>query len=414
MSLPFVCPTTPSDMVMTQPPRVLTYQGIPFWRHAQIIRWVAQMVSGIVVLGLVVWFLVNIGNAVQERDIPSGFSFLSREYQTPIGDTFIPYESSDTFLYAFGVAAVNTVVVAVAGVILTTLLGIVIGVARLSGNWIVSRLALIYVEFFRNVPLLVQLLFWLFFMLALPVERESYVIAGNLYINNAGISMPWPTATEFSPALAWLMLTAAAVVAGVWAYRRLTRREVETGRLSYPLLTACAMVALIGVVGWLVVGVTSGDAPFIISLPEPQGRFARVSGGFTARAGLLVLLIALVMYTASFIAEIVRAGIQSVGRGQTEAARALGLSPMVALRQVIFPQALRVIIPPWISQCLNLTKNSSLGLAVGFTELTSVAQTMTQTAPAISIFMVLMVAYLAMSLTWSLIGNLYNRRIRFQ
>ena len=126
-----------------------------------------------------------------------------------------------------------------------------------------------------------------------------------------------------------------------------------------------------------------------------------------------MLLVALVMYTASFIAEIVRAGIQSVGRGQTEAARALGLSPMVALRQVIFPQALRVIIPPWISQCLNLTKNSSLGLAVGFTELTSVAQTMTQTAPAISIFMVLMVAYLAMSLTWSLIGNLYNRRIRF-
>ena len=398
---------------MSQPPRVLTYQGIPLWRHAQIIQWVAQMVSGIVVLGLVVWFLVNIGNAVQERDIPYGFSFLSREYQTPIGDTFIPYESSDTFLYAFGVAAVNTVVVAVAGVILATLLGIVIGVARLSGNWIVSRLALIYVEFFRNVPLLVQLLFWLFFVLALPVERESYVIAGRLYINNAGISMPWPTATEFWPALVWLMLTAAAVIAGVSAYRRLTRREVETGRPSYPLLSACAVVALVGVVGWLVVGVASGDAPFSISLPEPQGRFARVSGGFTARAGLLVLLVALVMYTASFIAEIVRAGIQSVGRGQTEAARALGLSPMVALRQVIFPQALRVIIPPWISQCLNLTKNSSLGLAVGFTELTSVAQTMTQTAPAISIFMVLMVAYLAMSLTWSLIGNLYNRRIRF-
>ncbi len=398
---------------MSQPPRVLTYQGIPLWRHAQIIQWVAQMVSGIVVLGLVVWFLVNIGNAVQERDIPYGFSFLSREYQTPIGDTFIPYESSDTFLYAFGVAAVNTVVVAVAGVILATLLGIVIGVARLSGNWIVSRLALIYVEFFRNVPLLVQLLFWLFFVLALPVERESYVIAGRLYINNAGVSMPWPTATEFWPALVWLMLTAAAVIAGVSAYRRLTRREVETGRPSYPLLSACAVVALVGVVGWLVVGVASGDAPFSISLPEPQGRFARVSGGFTARAGLLVLLVALVMYTASFIAEIVRAGIQSVGRGQTEAARALGLSPMVALRQVIFPQALRVIIPPWISQCLNLTKNSSLGLAVGFTELTSVAQTMTQTAPAISIFMVLMVAYLAMSLTWSLIGNLYNRRIRF-
>ena len=406
-------PIAPPSIVMIQPPRALTYQGIPIWRHAQIIEWAAQVASGIVVITLVIWFFTNIGNAVQDRDIPYGFSFLSREYQTPIGDTFIPYESSDTFLYAFGVAALNTVVVAVVGVILATLLGIVIGVARLSGNWIVSRLALIYVEFFRNVPLLVQLLFWFYIILALPVERESYVIAGQLYINNAGISMAWPVPTGFWPALIWLAVAATSVGIGALAHRRLTRREIETGRASYPLLSGCAIVALTGAVAWLVISGVSGDAPFVISTPEPQGRFARVSGGFTARAGMLVLLTGLVMYTASFIAEIVRAGIQSVGRGQTEAARALGLSPMNALRQVIFPQALRVIIPPWISQSLNLTKNSSLGLAVGFTELTSVAQTMTQTAPAISIFMVLMAAYLAMSLTWSLIGNLYNRHIRF-
>ena len=162
------------------------------------------------------------------------------------------------------------------------------------------------------------------------------------------------------------------------------------------------------------VSAVGGAAPFDVSSPEPQGRFGRISGGITIRAGLLVLLFGLVMYTASFIAEIVRAGIQSVGRGQVEAARALGLSPMTALRTVTFPQAMRVIVPPLISQFLNLTKNSSLGGAVGYTELTNVGITMTQTAPAVSIFLLIMIAYLAMSLTYSLIGNLYNRHISFE
>ena len=166
-------------------------------------------------------------------------------------------------------------------------------------------------------------------------------------------------------------------------------------------------------IAWLILSGIFGDSPFSISTPAPQGRFGRIDGGITIRAGMLVLLVGLVIYTSSFIAEIVRAGIQSVGRGQTEAARALGLSPMNTLRQVTFPQALRVIIPPWISQCLNLTKNSSLGGVVGYTDLTNVAITMTQTAPAINIFLMLMAAYLAMSLTWSLIGNLYNRHIGF-
>ena len=391
----------------------LTYQGIPVWRHATVIEWTAQIVSAFLVAALVVGAIANIGNAINERDIPYGFSFLSREYQTPIGDTFIPYESSDTFLYAFGVAALNTVVVAVAGVILATLLGIFIGVVRLSGNWIASRLALVYIEFFRNVPLLVQLLFWFYIMLAFPIERESWVIGGALYINNAGVSFPWPMGTSLWAVLIWLACAAAAIVAGVAVHRRLSDRETETGQASYPVVVGCLAAVAIGALSWLVMSFIFGDSPFAVSVPEPQGRFARVQDGFTARAGFIVLLVGLVMYTASFIAEIVRAGIQSVGRGQIEAARALGLSPVNTLRQVTFPQALRVIIPPWISQCLNLTKNSSLGLAIGFTELTSVALTMTQTAPAVSIFMVLMAAYLAMSLAWSLIGNLYNRRISF-
>ena len=394
-------------------PSILTYQGIPVWRHVQIIQWVAQIASAILVVALVMWFFGNMAFAIEDREIPFGFSFLSREYQTPIGEHILPYESSDTFLYALVVASANTVVVAVAGVILATLLGIFIGVCRLSPNWIVARLATVYIEFFRNVPLLVQLFFWFYIILALPTVREGYVIADRFYVNNAGISFPSPAASDAGPALVWLALAVVAVVAGVIVHHRLARREEETGRPSYPFVFGCAATVGVAAIAWLVLSGIYGEAPFSVSTPAPQGRFGRIDGGVTIRAGMLVMLIGLVIYTASFIAEIVRAGIQSVGRGQTEAARALGLSPMNTLRQVTFPQALRVIIPPWISQCLNLTKNSSLGGVVGYTDLTNVAITMTQTAPAINIFLMLMAAYLAMSLTWSLIGNLYNRHIGF-
>lgn len=398
---------------MVNATRILTYQGIPVWRHVQVIQWAAQIISGIVVVALVVWFFTNMVNAIQDRDIPHGFNFLSREYQTPIGEHFIPYESSDTFLYALMVGFTNTAIVAVSGVILATALGIFIGVCRLSGNWIVARLATVYIEFFRNVPLLVQLFFWFYIVLALPVVRESYVVANSFYINNRGFSMPWPQADNYLVALVWLALAVVGIIAGIIVHRRLARKEEQTGRSTYPVIYGIGVAVIVGAVTWLILSFAVGQSPFHISVPEPQGRFGNIAGGFTARAGLLVLLIGLIMYTASFIAEIVRAGIQSVGRGQTEASRALGLSPMNTLRNVTFPQALRIIIPPLISQFLNLTKNSSLGGAVAYSDLTNIAITMTQTAPAVSIFMLIMASYLAMSLTWSLIGNIYNRRIQF-
>ncbi len=389
----------------------LTYQGIPIWRHAQIIQWTAQIVSGFLVVFLVTWFFFNIANAINEREIPYGFSFLERAYQTPIGYHFIDYETSDTFLYAFGVAAVNTIVVSIVGVILATLLGIFVGVCRLSTNWLVAKVALVYIEFFRNVPLLIQLYFWFYIVLSLPPVREGYVIANRVYINNAGVSMPFPFPDGATAALLWIVLAVAGIIAGTAVHRGLTQREVATGQSSYPLIGGFATAIAVGAVAWLVIGFVAG-APLVVSQPAPQGTFGRIAGGFTVSGGLMALLIGLVMYTSSFIAEIVRAGIQSVGRGQIEAARALGLSPMSTLRQVTFPQALRVIIPPLISQFLNLTKNSSLAGAIGFADLTNVAKTMTQTAPAISIFILIMAAYLAMSLTYSLIGNLYNRHIR--
>ena len=389
----------------------LTYQGIPIWRHAQIIQWTAQILSGFLVVFLVAWFFFNIANAIDEREIPYGFSFLERAYQTPIGQHFLPYETSDTFLYAFVVAAVNTIVVSIVGVILATLLGIFVGVCRLSGNWLVAKVALVYIEFFRNVPLLIQLYFWFYIVLALPQVREGYVIADRLYINNAGVSIPFPFPDGAAAALFWIALAVAGIIAGTAVHRGLTQREATTGQSSYPLIGGFATAIAVGAVAWLVISFVAG-APLVVSQPAPQGTFGRIAGGFTISGGLMALLIGLVMYTSSFIAEIVRAGIQSVGRGQIEAARALGLSPMSTLRQVTFPQALRIIIPPLISQCLNLTKNSSLAGAIGFADLTNVAKTMTQTAPAISIFILIMAAYLAMSLAYSLIGNLYNRHIR--
>ena len=388
------------------------YKGVPLWRHAQIIQWALQIVSGVVVVVLVASFFANITNAVQDREIPHGFSFLSREYSTPIGQHFLPYKSSDTFLYAFGVAATNTIIVSIVGVILATALGIVVGVARISGNWLVSRTALAYIEFFRNVPLLVQLFFWFYVVLALPPVRQGYVIADKLYLNNAGISVPWLSPPSWEAGLIWLAVALVSIIAGMSLHRVLTRREALSGKPSYPLVAGGVTTVAGAAIGWLIVGSVYGGAPFAVSVPTPQGTFGRIAGGFTISGGLMALLTGLVIYTSSFIAEIVRAGIQSVGRGQTEAARSLGLAPMAALRHVTFPQALRVIIPPLISQCLNLTKNSSLAGAIGYSDLTNVAKTMTQTAPAVSIFILIMAAYLAMSLTYSLIGNLYNRRIR--
>jgi len=395
--------------------RNLTYEGVPVWRHARIVQWAFQIVSGVAAVSLVIWFIANIGLAIDSRNIPFGFGFLDTEYQTPIGEHVIPYDPSNTYLYALVVAAMNTLVVAVFGIILATILGILIGVARLSSNWLVSKLALVYVEFFRNVPLLVQLLFWFFIILALPPVREGIVLLDALYVNNSGISVPGPSGFSSGAMLViWMALAIAGIALGVLVHRKLAERELAVGGVAHPVLAGWAVAIAVIVGSWLILSVVTGTSPIEWSAPAPEGRFGRIAGGVTLRAGMLVVLAGLVMYTAAFIAEIVRGGIQSVGKGQVEAGRALGLTPMGALRSVIFPQALRVIIPPLISQYLNLTKNSSLGGAVGFPELTGVGITMTQREPAISIFILIMLSYLAMSLTWSLMGNLYNRYISFE
>ena len=386
----------------------LTYQGIPIWRHARILGWTAQIVSAIVVIAAVAFFIFNLTSAMEERDIPRGWSFLSREYSTPISESLLPYEERDSFAYAFLVAATNTLTLSLVGVFFATALGIFIGSAQLAGNWILSRAARVYVEFFRNVPLIVQLFFWYIVLLGLPQVREGLVWFDAVFMNNSGLSLPWLKGQE--TAWIWGICAVAAIVAAIVVHRIATRRELRTGRPSYPLALGAGVALVGGAVAWVAVG----GAPLTVDLPHPEGRFGHLQGGVTLSIELAALLVGLIMYTSSFIAEIVRAGLQSVSLGQGEASRSLGLGTLETLRYVTFPQALRVILPPLISQYLNLTKNSSLAIAIGYADLTSVAKTMTQTAPAISIFLIIMGIYLLFSLGYSLIGNLYNRHIQFR
>ena len=385
---------------------LLRYQGIPVWRNVVVLRFALQTVSAVVVLAFVTFFFLNLSNEIDQRDIPFGFSFLDRSTGIPIGETLIRYSPEDSYLYTLIVAGLNTVKVALLGVFFATLLGIAVGVARLSPNWLLSRTALVYIDVFRNIPLLVQLLFWFFIVLSLPPLREGYVLWDAFYLNNSGIAMPWLSPQAgFWP---WVIATALGVTAAVYLGRYLARREAETARNRHPFLAS--IIVAVGVCAVAAFVFTPLDP----NLPEPAGRFGRLAGGAKVSGSFLALLIGLVIYTSSFIAEIVRAGIQSVGKGQTEAARSIGLTGPSSLRYVIFPQALRVIIPPTISHYLNLTKNSSLAAAIGYPDLVGVATTLTQTAPAVSLITIVMLAYLAMSLTYALIGNIYNRMIRFK
>ncbi len=289
---------------------------------------------------------------------------------------------------------------------LATILGTVIALGRLSSNWLVSKLAGAYVDAIRNVPLLVQLFFWYFAVFQhLPGVRQSVVLPGPIYLSQRGLYMVWPQATATT--VAWLAFVGAAIVLAVVAYRLLMARQLRTGATSYPLATSFAVLLLLPLVGWFIVGV----APVQIDMPVLDR--LNFSGGMRLTTEFGALLTGLVIYTAAFIAEVVRAGLQSVPSGQVEAARAVGLTFPQLLRMVVFPLALRVIIPPLISQYLNLTKNSSLAVAIGYADLFFVGRTIiNQAGRAVPVFLLVMATYLLMSLLTSAVMNVYNRRVR--
>ena len=230
-------------------------------------------------VALVAWFFTNIATAISDRDIPFGFDFLGREYQTPIGQHFLPYESSDSFLYALVVGATNTIFVSVIGVITATALGIFIGVSRLSGNWLVSKIALVYIEFFRNVPLLVQLFFWFYIVLALPTVREGYNIADIIYLNNAGLYIPMVSGDGVAQGFVWLASAVVAIAVGILIHKMMSKREERTGTASYPLLTGVGVTVAVGLVGWFIITAINGGFPLTVTTPEAQGAFGRFPAG---------------------------------------------------------------------------------------------------------------------------------------
>jgi general L-amino acid transport system permease protein len=347
---------------------------------------------------------------LQRAGIARGFGFLNNTSGFDVAQTLIAYSSStSSYFDAFLVGLLNTLVVAAIGVVVATILGFVIGIARLSSNWLVARLATVYVEVIRNLPLLLQLLFWYYAVLAsLPQPRESARIGSWAFLNTRGLFVPKPLYDTRT----WLVL--AALVAGVVAtiaVRIWAKREQERTGRQFPVgLTALGLILLLPFAVWAVLALIGGS-PITFDVPE-QSRF-NLRGGMQLFPEFVALLAGLSIYTAAFIAEVVRAGILSVSKGQTEAAHSLGLRPGFTLRLVVVPQAMRVILPPLTNQYLNLTKNSSLAVAIGYPDLVQVfmGTVLNQTGQAVEVVLITMGVYLTISLLTSAGMNMLNRRM---
>ncbi len=391
---------------MTSAPASRTRASVPPWRDVRVLR-IAAQIAVLLAVGLVVAFLGrNLVTSMAERGLSFSFGFLGSTAGFEIAETPIPYQATDTYGRAFLVGLLNTVFVSVVGIVLATGLGIVTGVARLSGNWLVSRTAAGYVELIRNTPLLVQLFLLYALMLQLPAVANTIELPGSVFLNQRGLFVPVPQrAPTFVP---WLAIVAIGALVALGVRFVAQRRRHAVGRASrHAGRLGLVAFAAFAIGGWLLVG----QAPVVLE-PPVRERFNFV-GGLALSPEFTALLAGLVLYTAAFIGEVVRGGIQAVRQGQVEAARALGLSEGETLRLVVFPQALRIIVPPLTSQYLNLAKNSSLAIAIGYPDLFKVGQTMAnQTGQPVPVIIMVMSTYLAISLVTSLLMNIYNRRVQ--
>jgi general L-amino acid transport system permease protein len=374
------------------------------WNDPVIRGWVFQVVV-VGLVGLLAWFLVsNTVENLQRQKIASGFHYLGREAGFEIGDTMIAYSPASTYARAIFVGLLNTLKVAALGIVLATILGTLIGVGRLSPNWLLAKICECYVEMFRNVPLLL----WLFLIYkliseAFPGPRQAINVFNSFFLSNRGLYAPVPLA---DPVHEWMGLAFLIGIVATFFVKRWAKKRQDATGLPFPTIKAgIALIVGLPLIVWLL-----GGAPHHMSWPELKG--FNFEGGTVIQPEFTALLIGLVLYTSSFIAEIVRSGILALHKGQSEAAAAIGLSRGQVMRLVLLPQAMRLIIPPMTSQYLNITKNSSLAIAIGYPDLVaSVNVTINQTGQAIENILIIMAAYLSVSLSISAFMNWYNKRI---
>lgn len=388
---------------MTSPVPTASH-AVPFYRNVRVLRILAQIVF-VALLLLLFWYLfTNMTRGLARIGGAFSFAFLDNAASFALSETPIPYDPArDSYLVAFLIGVLNTLRVIVAGIVLATLLGLMVGIAQLSSNWLVSKIAQVYVEIFRNTPLLIQLFVWYFIgVLSLPRVRDSIELPGSIYLSNRGLALPWFTPNETFTL--WLVLALVFIaVAGVvyWLLGRVKTPLLYEWRGGWAFLV------------WLALALAAAVAlnPFTPSLPVIRG--FNFQGGITLSPEYAALLLGLVLYTGAFIADIVRAGILAVPRGISEASRALGFTPVQALRLIIIPLALRVIIPPLTNQYLNLAKNSSLAIAIGYADLFYVSNTIfNQTGQTLQVILMIMAAYLVISLVLSAIMNAVNARFK--
>lgn len=366
---------------------------------------VFQILASITVAAFLFYIVRNTLHNMELRGISTGFGFLERASGFGILQSLIPYDETSTYGRTFLVGLLNTILVSVLGIFFATLIGFVMGVLRLSTNWLISKLATVYIETFRNIPLLLQIFFWYFAIgFNLPSPRQSITVGESLFLNNRGLYLPAPVFEDGFMATG--LAIAGSIIAVIFLARWARKRFEATGQLFHTVYVSLAILIGVPALVFVVTGM-----PLHLDYPSLQG--FNFKGGLTVIPELFSLTLALSIYTGAFIAETVRSGIQSVSHGQTEAASALGLRPSWTLRLVVIPQAMRVIIPPLTSQYLNLTKNSSLAAAIGYPDLVAVfaGTTLNQTGQAVEVIAITMSVYLVLSLVISIFMNWYNAKM---
>ena len=389
---------------VTDSPEIKASAKISFW-YDPAKRAIIYQVVVLGIVGLVAYYLfTNTLANLERQNIATGFGFLTKEASFEIGESPIPYSAADTYGRALLVGVLNTIKVSFIGIILTVILGTFVGIARLSRNWLVAKLAGIYIEVMQDIPVLLQLVFWYaVFYDTFPSPRQALNPIRGVFLCNRGMAFAVP---QPHPVYGYMALVFLGGCIAVWLLHRWARkRQEQTGQIFPVFLVSFAILLVLPLATWLL-----GGAPLKMNVPKLVG--FNFEGGTTLSPEFAALLLGLVLYTAAFVAEIVRAGIQAISRGQVEAAMSMGLKPGQVLRLVILPQALRVIIPPLTSQMLNLTKNSTLAIAIGFPDFVSVANTtINQTGQAIEGVGMIMVVYLFFSLSTSGLMNWYNKRV---